>query len=59
MASSQQNEKEAVKQELLNIGRDLSISESDIQFNAADYFEDQFNVLIEVFLSSAQPWYTA
>lgn len=42
-----QNEKEAVKQELLNIGRDLSISESDIQFNAADYFEDQFNVLIE------------
>lgn len=39
--------KDEVKNELLRIGRDLGVSESDIQFNAADYFDEQFQVLIE------------
>src|SRR5699024_12597784 len=31
-------EKEAVMTELLQIGKNLDVSEADIQFNAADYF---------------------
>lgn len=40
-------EKNVVKKELLRIGRDLGVKESDIQFNAADYFDEQFQVLID------------
>lgn len=39
--------KNNVKEELVRIGKDLGISETDIQFNAADYFDEQFQVLIE------------
>ncbi len=39
--------KDKVKEELLRIGKSIGISESDIQFNAADYFEEQFKVLME------------
>lgn len=41
------NSKNTVKEELLRIGKSLGISEGDIQFNAADYFDEQFQVLIE------------
>ncbi|HBV22598.1 MAG TPA: nitronate monooxygenase [Jeotgalicoccus sp.] len=40
-------EKNVVKKELLRICRDLGVKESDIQFNAADYFDEQFQVLID------------
>ena len=40
-------EKNIVKNELLRIGRDLGVSELDIKFNAADYFDEQFQVLID------------
>ena len=39
--------KDKIKEELLRIGKSLGISESDILFNADDYFEEQFRVLIE------------
>lgn len=39
--------KHIVKKELIRIGRSLCVSESDIQFNAADYFEAQFQLLID------------
>ncbi|CAD2074347.1 nitronate monooxygenase [Jeotgalicoccus coquinae] len=39
--------RDKVKEELLRIGKSLGISERDIQFNAAAYFEEQFKVLIE------------
>lgn len=39
--------KEAVMTELLKIGKDLDVSEADIQFNTADYFNEQFRILIE------------
>lgn len=40
-------EKNIVKNELHRIGRALGVRESDIQFNAADYFDEQFQVLID------------
>lgn len=39
--------KEAVMTELLKIGKDLDVSEADIQFNTTDYFNEQFRILIE------------
>lgn len=39
--------KNTVKEELLRIGKSIGVSDADIQFNAADYFEEQFKVLIE------------
>src|SRR5699024_11004965 len=39
--------KEAVMTELLKIGKNLDVSEADIQFNAADYFNEQVRILIE------------
>lgn len=39
--------KNTVKEELLRIGKSLGVSDADIQFNAADYFDEQFKVLIE------------
>lgn len=36
-----------VKEELLRIGKDLEIIEDDIKFEASDYFEAQFQVLID------------
>lgn len=41
------DEKETVKSELYRIGRDLGVSGLDIKFNAADYFDEQFQVLID------------
>lgn len=39
--------KEAVMTELLQIGKDLGVSEADIQFNTAGSFDEQFRILIE------------
>lgn len=41
------DKKNIVRNELLRIGRDLGVSGSDIQFTAADYFDEQFQVLID------------
>lgn len=46
-AEPDQDMKDKVKEELVRIGKRLGINKEDIQFNAADYFEEQFKVLIE------------